>query len=134
TSLDDVVKAINAADAGVTALKVAAGKNGEGEPQYRLQLTSKASGEAGAFAVAGTTVGITEITAAQDAEITLWAGTTAEQSITSATNSFENLLPGVNVTVNSKSANPVTLTVVRDSAKSAKVAEDFVNGVNGVLA
>ena len=134
TSLDDVVKAINTSDAGVIALKVAAGKNGDGEPQYRLQLTSKESGEAGAFTVSGTAVGITEITEAQDAEIKLWAGTAAEQSISSSTNNFENVLPGVNVVVNSKSTDPVTLTVLRDAAKSAKVAEDFVSGVNGVLA
>lgn len=134
TSLDDMVKAINEADAGVTALKVASGTDGAGDPQYRLQLTSTTSGLAGAFTVSGTTVGTTKITAAQDAEIKLWAGTAAEQSITSSTNNFENLLPGVNVTASAASADPISLTVARDTAKSSKVAEAFVGDVNGVLA
>src|SRR5690606_31089587 len=107
-SLDDVVKAINASEAGVTALKVAAGTNGGGDPQYRLQLTSRATGDESAFTLQGTGIASTEITAAQDAEIKLWAGTPAEQSITSATNSFENILPGVNVTAKTVSTDAIT--------------------------
>jgi flagellar hook-associated protein 2 len=131
TSLDDMVKAINESDAGVTALKVASGTNVNGDPQYRLQLTSNTSGAAGAFTVS---VPTTEVTKAQDAEIKLWAGTPAAQSITSSTNNFENVLPGVTVAVKAISTDPVTLTVARDSAASAKVAEDWVGAVNGVLA
>ena len=134
TSLDDMVKAINASDAGVTALKVASGTNGAGDPQYRLQLSSNTSGAAGAFTVAGTAVTSTEITQAQDAEIKLWAGTAAEQSIASSTNNFENLLPGVTVAVTAVTTDPVTLTVARDTAASSKVAEELVSAVNGVLA
>jgi flagellar hook-associated protein 2 len=134
TSLDDMVTAINASGAGVAALKVAAGTNGAGDPQYRLQLTSKTSGEASAFTLSDTGIGSTEITAAQDAEIKLWAGTPAEQSITSTTNSFENVLPGVNVTANTLTTDPVTLTVARDATATTKVAEDFISGINGVLA
>lgn len=133
-SLDDMVSAINASGAGVTALKVAAGTNGDGDPQYRLQLTSKTSGDASAFGLSGSSIGTTQITAAQDAEIALWAGTAAEQTITSATNSFENVLPGVNVTTKAVSTDPITLTVARDIAASTKVAADFVSGINGVLA
>jgi flagellar hook-associated protein 2 len=134
TSLDDMVTAINGSEAGVTALKVAAGKDVNGDPQYRLQLTSHTSGEVGAFTVSGTTVAATEITAAQDAELKLWAGTAAEQSITSSTNSFENVLPGVGVTVSSVSADPVKLTVARDTEKAAKVASSFVSGLNEAFA
>lgn len=134
SSLDDIVTAINAAGAGVTALKVASGRNGADEPQYRLQLTSQASGRGGAFTVSGTTVGTTDITVAQDAEIKLWTGTAAEQSITSATNTFENVLPGVNIAVSAKTTEPVSLTVGRDTARSTKVVETFVSEVNSVLA
>src|SRR5690554_2215208 len=132
-SLDDMVAAINASETGVTALKVAAGTNGLGEPQYRVQLTSNESGAAAGFTIDGS-IGTTQITAAQDAEITLWAGTMAEQSITSATNSFENLLPGVNVTAKTVTTDPVTLTVARDTSAASKVAENFVGGINSVLA
>ena len=134
TSLDDMVAAINSARAGVSAVKVAAGTNGAGDPQYRLQLTAGESGVAGAFTVSGTAVPTTEITAAQDAQIKLWAGTAAEQSITSSTNSFSNVLPGVGVTVSAASTDPVQLTVARDLDKSSKVASSFVSALNETFA
>ena len=134
TSLDDLVTAINDSAAGVTALKVASGTNGSGDPQYRLQLTAESTGAAGAFTVSGTTVASTEITAAQDAVIKLWPGTAVEQSLTSSTNSFENVLPGVGVTVSAASADPVTLTVARDLEKSTKVASNFVTALNETFA
>lgn len=134
TSLDDIVRAINSSEAGVSALKVAAGKNGLGEQQYRLQLTSQESGSTGAFTVSGTTVGTTLITPAEDAQIRLWAGTGAEQSITSSTNSFENVLPGVGITVSAASTDPVTLTVARDLDKSTALASSFVTALNEAFA
>jgi flagellar hook-associated protein 2 len=134
TSLDDLVTAINSAGAGVSALKVAAGTNGAGDPQYRLQLTSGTSGLAGGFSVSGTAVATTEVTAAQDARIKLWAGTAAEQSITSSTNSFSNVLPGVGVTVSTASADPVKLTVARDLDMSSKVGAGFVSALNEAFA
>src|SRR5690606_14197448 len=121
-SLDDMVSAINKSDAGVTALKVASGTDVNGDPQFRLQLTSNSSGIAGTFTVGSASVASTEITAAQDAEITLWAGTGAEQSITSGTNSFTDVLPGVNVTVSAVTIDPVKLTVARDTDAPSKTA------------
>jgi flagellar hook-associated protein 2 len=135
TSLDDMVSAINSAGAGVKAVKVASGIDDvTGDPQFRLQFTSETSGIAGKFTVSGTTIGITDITAAQDAEIRLWAGTGAEQKLTSSTNSFENLLPGVNVTVATASTDPVELTVERDQEATTKVAKDFVASLNDIFA
>ena len=46
SNLDDVVKSVNAAGAGVTASKVAVGAG-----EYRLQFTATKSGEAGAFTI-----------------------------------------------------------------------------------
>jgi flagellar hook-associated protein 2 len=141
TSLDDVVTAINAAAGGAAAVKVPAG-NGS----YRLQLTATTSGAAGAFQVyqgAEVTNGTaTDLMAdpaaavvkpAQDAEALLYAGTTAEQKITSATNTFKELLPGVSVTATATSAAPVTVTVSSDTAGITKKAEDLVKAVNDVL-
>jgi flagellar hook-associated protein 2 len=143
TSLDDVVTAINAAAGGAAAVKVPAG-NGS----YRLQLTATTSGAAGAFQVyQGAAAEVTNGTAtdlmadpaaavvkpAQDAEALLYAGTTAEQKITSATNTFKELLPGVTVTANATSAAPVTVTVSSDTAGITKKAEDLVKAVNDVL-
>jgi len=148
SSLDDLVRAVNSSEAGVKAVKVASGKDASGAPTYRLQLTSATTGSAGAFTVhqgtaaevaAGTAPdllaapGAAVVAAARDASVTLWAGTAAEQVVTSSTNTFSDLLPGVSVTVAAASADPVTLTVARDGAASSKVASDLVSGLNGIL-
>jgi flagellar hook-associated protein 2 len=127
-SLDDVVAAVNSADAGVMATKVSVG-NG----QYRLQFAATKSGEAGAFTIsdAGTTFSVAK--AAQDAEMELWSGLANAQVIKSSTNMFVDLLPGVSVTLKEAVATPVTLTVARDDAAISKTASDLVAGVNGVL-
>jgi flagellar hook-associated protein 2 len=143
TSMDDVVAAVNAAGAGVTAVKVPAGGGA-----YRLQLSATTSGAAGEFtAYQGTAAEVTAGTApdllaqpgsaiikqAQDASARLYAGTAAEVVLTSATNTFTDVLPGVSVTATAASATPVTITVASDNASIAKTAKELVDGVNSVL-
>jgi flagellar hook-associated protein 2 len=129
TSLDDVAAAVNAAGAGVTAAKVAVGGG-----QFRLQFTSTASGQAGAFTVTNSGVNVSDAKTAQDAEIQLWSGLATPQPVISSTNTFTDLLPGVSVSVKETTAAAVTVTVSRDDAAISKVASDLVSGVNGVLA
>ncbi|GAB3044046.1 flagellar filament capping protein FliD [Parafrigoribacterium mesophilum] len=131
TSLDDVVSAINSAGVGVAAIKVAAGTDpGTGQTQYRVQLTAAKTGADGAFTVSGTAATLTEFRTAQDAQVTLWGNT----PITSTTNTFSNLLPGVSVTVSATSVDPITVTVARDDASISSTAKSLVDSVNGVLA
>lgn len=147
-SIDNIATAINASSAGVKAVRVASGVDGGGNPLYRLQLTSAATGAAGAFTVyrgsaadvtAGTATnlmaapGAATITAASDASVTLWAGSAAEQVITSSTNSFTAILPGVNVTVSKVEASPVSITVARDTAGISSVAASLVAGLSAVF-
>lgn len=149
TSLDAVATAINAAKTGVTATKVASGVDAGGVAQYRLQFTGNDSGAAKAFTVyQGTAAEVTANTApdllaaagaavirtAQDASVTLWAGSTAAQTITSATNTFANLLPGVAITVSAVSVDPVTIKVARDDAQIGSLASGLVSSLNGVFA
>ena len=144
TSLADVAAAINGADAGVTAVSVSTG-----DGNFRLQFTSTETGADAAFEIhrgtsaqvtGGTSInvltepGAATISVAQDAELTLWAGTTASQSISSSTNTFADVLPGVDLTVTAVSADPITLTVARDDKAISKVAESFVSALNGVFA
>lgn len=149
TSLDDVVTAINASGGPAKALKVAAGTDASGNPLYRLQLTSTQSGAVGAFkAYQGTSAQVTAgtatdlmsqpgaavVTAAQDAKATMYAGTAAQQTITSATNTFTNIVPGVNVTASAGAVgSSVTVTVASDSAGISKQANDLVASVNDLL-
>lgn len=144
-SLDEVVALVNKSDIGVTAMKVAAGTDPGGTAQYRLQFSSTKTGSAGGFSIAEGTAadveagaaanflsvesGAVPIRAAQDAEVRLWAGTGAEQTITSSSNTFTKLLPGVDVTVSAASESPVTLKVARDDKAISKTASDLVAGL-----
>jgi flagellar hook-associated protein 2 len=128
SNLDDVVTAVNAAGAGVTASKVAVGAG-----EYRLQFTATKSGEAGAFTISDPGTTFTDVKTAQDAEISLWPGTAAAQPVKSSTNTFADLLPGVSITAKEVTTAPVTLTVARDDAGITKLASGLVEGVNGIF-
>ncbi|WP_273652283.1 flagellar filament capping protein FliD [Cellulomonas fimi] len=132
-------RAITASKAGVNAVAVTAGGT------TRLQLTSAESGEAHAFEVfagtkaevegsTATAVALTETRAAKDAEITLWAGIAgAEQTVTSSTNTFSDVLAGTSITVSKVEADPVTLTVSRDTAALTSLASGLVGSLGVVL-
>ena len=146
-SLDDVAYSINKSDAGISAVKIAAGSDGAGNTQYRLQLTATQTGAANTFEIyqgsaadsgpggtapqlAGTTVlGV----GGQDAQVTMWAGSTAQQIISSASNTFANLAPGLAVTVHEISAAPVSVTVSRDAKQVTDAAAELVTDVNIIL-
>lgn len=139
SSMTDIAAAINNAGVGVTAQAVAAGTDSNGNQLYRLQLSSSQTGAAGAFTVtdaSGTDLssGGATISSAQDAQITLWPGTSAAQSITSSSNTFSNVVSGVNVTVAATSSTPVTIGVAQDTATSATTAQSLVTAVNAILA
>ena len=134
-SLDDVAAAVNGAKTGVTATKIKAG-----DGSFRLQFTSEKTGADAAFDVAGadgtsvfSAAGAAVIRRGADASITLFAGTDAEQVVTSASNTFEDLLPGVAVTVAEVSAAPVSVSISRDQSAAAKKAGDLVSGLNAVF-
>ena len=149
SSLSDVADAINSSSAGVKATRVAAGKDaGTGEQLYRLQLTAGKTGADSAFqvfrgdaaAVTGgtatnllTSPGAATVTAASDASVTLWAGTPAEQVITSSTNTFADILPGVSVTVSKVEAAPVSISIAKDTAAIGTLASNLVGNLNSVF-
>ena len=132
-----MVSAINAAGAGVTATKVAVG-NGD----YRVQFSATSAGAVGAFdlyqgsaadVTAGTAAKLptTSVTTAQDAEISLWGGTSV---LKSSSNTFTDLLPGVSMTVSAVSADPTTVTITRDDNQISSVASNLVNSLNNIFA
>lgn len=141
-SLDEVVSEVNKSNKGVTAVKIAAGTDAAGTAQYRIQLTSSATGTDAAFGLTATGTdpfsaagGGLALKAARNAEVTLWSGVPgAETTITSATNSFKGLMPGVDVTVSAASDTPVTLTVVRDDKAISDVAAGLTAGLVDLFA
>jgi flagellar hook-associated protein 2 len=149
SSLADVAAAINKAGVGVTATRVAAGLDpSTGQQLYRLQLSSTKTGVSGAFTAyrgapadvtAGTATdllseaGAAQVRQAQDAQLTLWSGTGAAQTVTSSTNTFSDVLPGVTVSVTAVATSPVTLTVARDDKSISDVANSLVTSLNDVF-
>lgn len=131
----DVAQAINSArDLGLTAVMVRVGAG----DQYVLQVTGE-SGEANAFSLRAGEGG--QVLAdpssagrrAQDARLTL---DSLGRTLTSATNTFEDVMPGIDLTVSrvtAADAGPAQITVAQDDAAATKVAKGLVDNVNLVL-
>lgn len=134
-SLDDIAKAVNSSAAGVTASVVRVSAT-----QSRIQFTSSASGEAGAFTVSHG--GIVDsansaaqvVTAAADAKVTLWPGSSVAQSVSSSTNTFSSLAAGAEVKVAKVQVDPVTVTIARDDDAGANSAASVVSDIASMLA
>lgn len=128
TNLDDVVTAINGSGTGVTATKIAVGST-NGTTQYRLQLRG-ATGADNGFSVyqgdstSAPALATTQTQAAQSAQITLYKGVAgAEVQVPSATNTFANLITGVDVTVSAVSTTAATVSVAADSTAATTSAQ-----------
>jgi flagellar hook-associated protein 2 len=134
-TLEGVAKAINAADQGVQAVLVRAGGTAEA-PTYRLNLTATSSGLNSAFTIddgtgtAATFGGIIGEVDASDATIVVNGA-----PVTSSTNTFEGLMPGVTLTVASDATTETTgtVTVARDTESVVESVKALVDAVNGAL-
>ncbi|WP_029258618.1 MULTISPECIES: flagellar filament capping protein FliD [unclassified Microbacterium] len=148
SSMQDVARAVNEAGFGIVAAAVPAGRDADGNVMHRLQLRAADSGEAGQFrayrgdtaAVAAgtasdisTEAGAAVIDVGADAQVRLWAGTSAEQVLTSSSNTFTDLFDGVDVTVSAVSTAPVTIGVAVDTAARTKASADFIAAVKDIL-
>jgi len=129
-SLSEVADAINAAGLGVRAATVNTGTG------FRLQLSAVATGGSSTFTidsgldpVAGATV---VTTAGTDASITLGTGPGA-YSLTSASNTFTDVIPGVTVVARQPSATVVSIDVAADASALADKVGKLVDAVNGAL-
>lgn len=133
TGLSDVVKAINASGAGVSATAV-----GVSAGAYRLQLTSTTTGSAsdlttnsGAFLPA--LGAMAQLSAGTDTVLHVGTGPGA-YDVTSATSSVDGLLPGVTIdALRADPSTPVTVTVTSDSGGMADKMAALVGAANSVL-
>jgi flagellar hook-associated protein 2 len=105
---------------------------------YKLQVASKASGVAGSLsldlAAFSTTLGNLEtLSAGLDAKLTVGSGTTAF-SVTSGSNTFGDVMPGVTLTaLKADTSQPITVSVANDSGALADKVGKLVEAVNGAL-
>ncbi|SEJ56447.1 flagellar filament capping protein FliD [Demequina mangrovi] len=137
-SLADIAKAINDGDLGITATVVSTGSG-----TSRLQLTGTTTGTDGAFelyvgdeaAVTGgtaTRLDSSVTRAASDAQITLWKGTSEEQTFTQSSNTFTGLMSGVDVTVSAVEED-VTVSVAVDASAGKTQVSGLVTKMTAIL-
>ena len=130
TTLADLTAALNASGSPVSASLLNTG-DGTGAP-YRLVLSSKSTGTAGALTLDTTGINVLDptqlstVNGAQDAELKVGGAT-----ITRSSNTVNDLLPGV--TLNLVKAGTATVTVGTDPAGTSTKAQAFVDALNGVL-
>lgn len=138
-NVNDVVAAFNDSDSGVRAVAVRV--SGGDTPTYKLQFTGTETGAENSFEIfqgeqAGGTQFVTSANAsraAQDARITLFPDTADATELTSAKNTFTDLTPGVDVTVSRVEADPVTVTISKDTEALTKLASNMVSQLGIVL-
>lgn len=126
-TLSDVVASINAAGKGLVANAVQTAPG-----QYRLQVSATSTGAASQFTLTGLDdpAGMDVLATGTDADITV--GSSSTYHVTSSTNTFSGVLPGVSFTVG-KLESGVTLTASVDGTAVAGQVGKLVDAVNGVL-
>ncbi|HRQ72060.1 MAG TPA: flagellar filament capping protein FliD [Phycisphaerales bacterium] len=132
-TLDAVVKKINEAGVGVRATII---NDGTGSSPFRISLVSAASGRAGRFILddGGLALGLETLNAGEDARVFFGSSDPAKAVLlTSSTNTLDTVVTGVTIDLHSTNANPVTLTVSRDTGGIEKAIDDFISAYNAVL-
>ncbi|MHB1785231.1 MAG: flagellar filament capping protein FliD, partial [Acidimicrobiales bacterium] len=132
-SLASVVSNINAAGAGVSASAVQVGTN-----NYVLELSSSTTGVNGDLSVdtnafASSSLG-TLVVATAGANAKIQVGGSGGFTLSSPTDTFTGLLPGLSATVAAVSSTPVTLTVSPDATAAATQVQTMVTAANTALA
>lgn len=135
TSLDDVAKAINAANRGVSATIVtdAGGQaylalKGQEGAAHAFTLTTDGDPSLADLAVAPGATGTTTTTAATDAALTVDG-----IAVTRPSNSISDLIDGVKLQLTGTSSTAVALTSSTPTPALSQAVHDFVDSYNQVL-
>jgi flagellar hook-associated protein 2 len=136
-SLQAIADALNDPKTGLHAALVKTGTNASGDPTYSLTVTDAATGAKSGFTVAPVNAtdpafmgGAATSTSGTDASITV-AGQT--QALTSSSNTFADLMPGVDVTLGAQATGSATITISRDADGLADKVQALVDAVNSAL-
>lgn len=132
-TLQQIVTKINSAGVGVSAAII---NDGAGSSPFRLSLTATASGSAGRMTVdtGSLDLGLTQLDAGRDAKVFFGATDPARAVLlTSSTNTLDGVVQGVSIDLHSPSANPVTLTVSRNTEAIEEAVNKFVGAFNAVI-
>ena len=125
-----LVDAINATDRGVRASAVL-----QNDGTYKLEVTSSRVGTASGFTLTqgGADLLIDSPTAVRTAGLGAEIKVGSDPSLTSDTNTFAELMPGVSVTLAAGATGTATVSVTRDTAGLAEKAKAMVEAVNAAL-
>jgi flagellar hook-associated protein 2 len=130
-TLTDLKNKINALGQGLSADILTDGSS----TPYRLTLTGSQTGKAGQMIVDSSGIAgmsMQELTAAQDALLAVGAGsgTSTGLVVASSTNTFNGVLPGVSLKMNSATGQPVSVTIASDDSQLAANLQVFVSNYN----
>jgi flagellar hook-associated protein 2 len=128
-SLNDIRQKINDLNAGYTATILVDGSN----TPYRLSISGKSTGAAGAFNIDLSALGLTteNLTEAQDAKIAYGnANASTGLVLSSATNTFKGIINGIDLTITGVSDTPVTISCDSTSMDVKVRLQSFVDNYN----
>ncbi len=131
-TLTDVRNKINSLGFGIRAEVI---NDGSPDAPWRLSMTARNGGTAGAFTIdAGETgLGARTIAGARDAVVLLGAPGQDPLRITSSTNTIEDALPGLSIDLFGTTAGtPVEITVSSDQEKSQTDVETMIAAFNSL--
>lgn len=129
--LSEIVTSINGSSGPVKASLLTTSGNG-----VRLILNSSSTGLIGRVAIESDSTDLSFTNTAQARDAILAVGSSDENGgtiISSATNTFSNAVTGLQLTINSVSTQPVTVTVSSSSSSVQKNVQAFVDQVNKVF-
>jgi flagellar hook-associated protein 2 len=129
-TLDDLVSKINALGAGATASVLS---NSSGSLRHHLSLVSSVAGKAGELLVDGSGLGLSfrDISPAQDALVQFGAGGAfGGQLLSSSSNMFDEILPGLDITLHGSSLEVVNLGISDSIEPAAGAIQTFVDQYN----
>lgn len=131
-TLDTLVTRINGGQFGVLASVI---NDGSPAAPFRLRLTARDTGAAGAFTFdgAGADLGLTTTAEARNARVFFGSDDPARAVLlSSTTNTFDNVIDRVGVDITGRSDDLVTLTLGRDSAAIETAVTEFVDAFNSL--
>lgn len=127
-TLEDVVTKINELGASVTAGILS---ESSGSLRHHLTLLSGTTGKQGEITIDGSGIGLsfTELAAARDAVIQVGSGN-GSILLGSSSNRFEDVIDGIDLTVQGSSTDPVTISTTSTVTSAASAIQAFVDQFN----
>jgi flagellar hook-associated protein 2 len=126
--LSDVVTKINALNRGVTASILNDGT------RQRLSITSNNTGAANELLLdtSNTRLALQEVSGGKDALMLYGTSGAGGVLISSSTNTFKNVVSGLDITVNQGTQSPVTVNVSSSTSALTSTLKDFVSSYNSL--